>query len=106
MGIFLVTVNKQIVNLHYMLSKSVTKSRPTVLWCYKDKLELSRLVLATVTFSLEIHKLETGLPLIIWGETILIMDFDESCILFWYSVGKGVAFLYKDITAVIINFAN
>ncbi|KAF7840044.1 RNA cytidine acetyltransferase 1 isoform X1 [Senna tora] len=31
----------QIVNLHYMLSKSQIKSRPTVLWCYKDKLELS-----------------------------------------------------------------
>ncbi|XP_051114910.1 RNA cytidine acetyltransferase 1-like [Andrographis paniculata] len=31
----------QIVNLHYMLSKSVTKARPTVLWCYKDKLTLS-----------------------------------------------------------------
>ncbi|KAL0424445.1 UNVERIFIED_CONTAM: RNA cytidine acetyltransferase 1 [Sesamum radiatum] len=31
----------QIVNLHYMLSKSVVKSRPSVLWCYKDKLELS-----------------------------------------------------------------
>ncbi|KAL6558902.1 hypothetical protein OROMI_019252 [Orobanche minor] len=31
----------QIVNLHHMLSKSVVKSRPTVLWCYKDKLELS-----------------------------------------------------------------
>ncbi|KAL6338846.1 hypothetical protein AAG906_023996 [Vitis piasezkii] len=31
----------QIVNLHYMLSKAVIKSRPTVLWCYKDKLELS-----------------------------------------------------------------
>ncbi|RVX21504.1 RNA cytidine acetyltransferase 1 [Vitis vinifera] len=30
-----------IVNLHYMLSKAVIKSRPTVLWCYKDKLELS-----------------------------------------------------------------
>ncbi|KAK3007259.1 LOW QUALITY PROTEIN: hypothetical protein RJ639_016242 [Escallonia herrerae] len=32
---------KHIVNLHYMLSKSVVKSRPTVLWCYRDKLELS-----------------------------------------------------------------
>lgn len=31
----------QIVNLHYMLSKAQIKSRPTVLWCYKDKLELS-----------------------------------------------------------------
>ncbi|XP_039014425.1 RNA cytidine acetyltransferase 1-like [Hibiscus syriacus] len=31
----------QIVNLHYMLSKAVVKSRPTVLWCYRDKLELS-----------------------------------------------------------------
>ncbi|CAN6543663.1 unnamed protein product [Malus baccata var. baccata] len=31
----------QIVNLHYMLSNEVKKSRPTVLWCYKDKLELS-----------------------------------------------------------------
>ncbi|KAK4391831.1 RNA cytidine acetyltransferase 2 [Sesamum angolense] len=31
----------QVVNLHYMLSKTVIKSRPTVLWCYKEKLELS-----------------------------------------------------------------
>nr|XP_027191121.1 RNA cytidine acetyltransferase 1 isoform X2 [Cicer arietinum] len=31
----------QIVNLHYMLSKAQIKSRPNVLWCYKDKLELS-----------------------------------------------------------------
>ncbi|PKA51042.1 UPF0202 protein [Apostasia shenzhenica] len=31
----------QIVNLHYMQSKAVTKSRPMVLWCYKEKLELS-----------------------------------------------------------------
>ncbi|KAK9292212.1 hypothetical protein L1049_020174 [Liquidambar formosana] len=32
---------EQVVNLHYMLSKAVTKVRPTVLWCYKEKLELS-----------------------------------------------------------------
>lgn len=31
----------QIVNLHHMLCNSVAKSRPTVLWCYKDKLDLS-----------------------------------------------------------------
>ncbi|XP_065864767.1 RNA cytidine acetyltransferase 1-like isoform X2 [Euphorbia lathyris] len=31
----------QIVNLHYMLSKALVKARPNVLWCYKDKLELS-----------------------------------------------------------------
>ncbi|KAL1567967.1 RNA cytidine acetyltransferase 1-like [Salvia divinorum] len=31
----------QIVNLHHILSKSVTKLRPNVLWCYKDKLDLS-----------------------------------------------------------------
>ncbi|KAL2342979.1 hypothetical protein Fmac_004264 [Flemingia macrophylla] len=31
----------QIVNLHYMLSKAQVKSRPSVLWCYKEKLELS-----------------------------------------------------------------
>lgn len=31
----------QIVNLHYMLSKATIKSRPNVLWCYRDKLELS-----------------------------------------------------------------
>ncbi|XP_057795187.1 RNA cytidine acetyltransferase 1-like [Salvia miltiorrhiza] len=30
----------QIVNLHYMLSKSVAKSRPSVLWCYKNKKKL------------------------------------------------------------------
>ncbi|KAH7686430.1 tRNA(Met) cytidine acetyltransferase protein [Dioscorea alata] len=43
-SMFLIVGDKsrdQIVNLHYMLSKSVVKSRPTVLWCYKDKLELS-----------------------------------------------------------------
>ena len=32
----------QIVNLHYMLSKSVVKARPSVLWCYKKDLYLSR----------------------------------------------------------------
>ncbi|XP_078428150.1 RNA cytidine acetyltransferase 1-like [Wolffia australiana] len=32
---------EQIVNLHYMLTKASVKSRPSVLWCYKDKLELS-----------------------------------------------------------------
>ncbi|VVB06095.1 unnamed protein product [Arabis nemorensis] len=31
----------QIVNLHHMLSKAVTKSNPSVLWCYKDKLDIS-----------------------------------------------------------------
>ncbi|GAB4850393.1 hypothetical protein Ancab_029698 [Ancistrocladus abbreviatus] len=31
----------QMVNLHYMLSKAVVKGRPNVLWCYKEKLELS-----------------------------------------------------------------
>ncbi|RLN30293.1 UPF0202 protein [Panicum miliaceum] len=31
----------QIVNLNYMLSKSRVKSRPSVLWCYRDKLEIS-----------------------------------------------------------------
>ncbi|KAJ6918943.1 RNA cytidine acetyltransferase 1-like isoform X1 [Populus alba x Populus x berolinensis] len=43
-SLFLIIGDKsrdQIVNLHYMLSKAVVKSRPTVLWCYKDKLELS-----------------------------------------------------------------
>ncbi|KAJ0098187.1 hypothetical protein Patl1_27624 [Pistacia atlantica] len=41
MVLFVVVVFVQIVNLHYMLSKAVVKTRPTVLWCYKDKLELS-----------------------------------------------------------------
>lgn len=31
----------QIVNLHYMLSKSVVKARPSVLWCYKKELGFS-----------------------------------------------------------------
>ncbi|KAJ4840707.1 hypothetical protein Tsubulata_018896 [Turnera subulata] len=31
----------QIVNLHFLLSKSQVKSRPSVLWCYKGKLEFS-----------------------------------------------------------------
>lgn len=35
----------QIVNLHYMLSNEQKKSRPSVLWCYRDKLELSRFIL-------------------------------------------------------------
>jgi N-acetyltransferase 10 len=32
----------QVVNLHYMLSKLTVKARPTVLWCYKKELHLSR----------------------------------------------------------------
>ena len=32
---------EQVVNLHYMLSKAVVKSRPNVLWCYKKELYLS-----------------------------------------------------------------
>ena len=31
----------QVVNLHYMLSKTVVKARPSVLWCYKKELHLS-----------------------------------------------------------------
>jgi len=31
----------QVVNLHYLLSKTVVKARPSVLWCYKDDLYLS-----------------------------------------------------------------
>lgn len=34
----------QVVNLHYMLSKSVVKARPSVLWCYKKDLYLSRYI--------------------------------------------------------------
>ena len=33
---------EQVVNLHYMLSKTVVKARPSVLWCYKKELYLSR----------------------------------------------------------------
>jgi N-acetyltransferase 10 len=29
---------EQVVNLHYILSKSQVKARPSVLWCYKDEL--------------------------------------------------------------------
>eukprot|EP00891_Asterochloris_glomerata_P009605 jgi/Astpho2/9605/Aster-03877 len=32
----------QVVNLHYMLSKTVVKARPSVLWCYKKDLHFSR----------------------------------------------------------------
>lgn len=36
-----------------MMSKAVVKSRPTVLWCYRDKLELSRFcILCSVSISL------------------------------------------------------
>lgn len=35
----------QVVNLHYMLSKTVVKARPSVLWCYKKDLYLSRYTL-------------------------------------------------------------
>ncbi|CAK9328059.1 unnamed protein product [Citrullus colocynthis] len=31
----------QVVDLHYLLSKAVVKARPTVLWCYSDRLEIS-----------------------------------------------------------------
>ncbi len=41
----------QVVNLHYMLSKTVVKARPNVLWCYKKDLYLSRYVLIDWTCS-------------------------------------------------------
>ncbi|KAL5703564.1 hypothetical protein ACHQM5_022097 [Ranunculus cassubicifolius] len=31
----------QIVNLHHLLNKATTKSRPSVLWCYKNELDIS-----------------------------------------------------------------
>jgi N-acetyltransferase 10 len=34
----------QVVNLHYLLSKTSVKARPSVLWCYKKDLYLSRCV--------------------------------------------------------------
>ncbi|XP_057416267.1 RNA cytidine acetyltransferase 1 [Lotus japonicus] len=43
-SMFVIIGNKsrdQIVNLHYMLGKAQIKSKPNVLWCYKDKLEMS-----------------------------------------------------------------
>ena len=36
-----VSGRSQVVNLHYMLSKTVVKARPSVLWCYKKELYLS-----------------------------------------------------------------
>jgi hypothetical protein len=47
-SMFLIVGDKsrdQIVNLNDMLAKSRVKSRPSVLWCYRDKLEISRCVL-------------------------------------------------------------
>lgn len=44
-GLFVIVGDKgrdQVVNLHYMLSKASVKARPTVLWCYKKELYLSR----------------------------------------------------------------
>lgn len=44
-SVFVVVGDKardQVVNLHYMLSKAVVKARPSVLWCYKKELHLSR----------------------------------------------------------------
>ncbi len=32
---------EQIVNIHYLLSKAAVKTRPTVLWCYKNELDFS-----------------------------------------------------------------
>ena len=34
--------SEQVVNLHYLLSRALVKSRPSVLWCYKKDLEYSR----------------------------------------------------------------
>ena len=31
----------QIVNFHYMMTKHALKAKPSVLWCYKDKLGFS-----------------------------------------------------------------
>jgi hypothetical protein len=54
----------QIVNLNYMLAKSRVKSRPSVLWCYRDKLEISRRVV---------------LPLMLLGACSLISVIGDGC---------------------------
>jgi hypothetical protein len=44
-GLFVIIGDKgrdQVVNLHYMLSKAAVKARPSVLWCYKKDLHMSR----------------------------------------------------------------
>lgn len=43
----------QVVNLHYMLSKTAVKARPSVLWCYKKDLYLSRYAMIKSTTLLE-----------------------------------------------------
>ena len=48
-GIFVIVGDKgrdQVVNLHYLLSKTAVKSRPNILWCYKNDLYLSRCALS------------------------------------------------------------
>lgn len=46
-------VGAQVVNLHYMLSKAVVKARPSVLWCYKKDLFLSRYVVFRYSLGLD-----------------------------------------------------
>jgi len=41
----------QVVNLHYMLSKTTVKARPSVLWCYKKELYISRCMLVPLVRS-------------------------------------------------------
>ena len=51
-GLFVIVGDKgrdQVVNLHYMLSKTTVKARPSVLWCYKNDLYLSRFAWPTCT---------------------------------------------------------
>lgn len=56
-SLFLVVGDKsrdQVVILHHMLSKSVVKARPSVLWCYKKELGFSRLGENGVTLYLDL----------------------------------------------------
>lgn len=46
----------QVVNLHYMLSKASVKARPSVLWCYKKELHLSRCVVIRWHRIWEVHR--------------------------------------------------
>ncbi|KAL9266204.1 RNA cytidine acetyltransferase 2-like protein, partial [Drosera capensis] len=40
-SMFVIIGDKSIMNLHRVLSDAKLKARPTILWCYKDKLDLS-----------------------------------------------------------------
>ncbi|GJW56802.1 putative GTP diphosphokinase RSH1, chloroplastic [Tanacetum coccineum] len=98
--------DEEIVNLQYMLSKSVVKSRPNVLWCYRDKLQLSRDLRIS---SIEVKYGEWALKVVTWidgrnrGRAKVEIDVLPVVVIQVHSGEFGLGFIFDNIPMLLFT---